>query len=333
MPARAGIRRTTLPISTIGTYVPVMQEFINHWTQTNIELEATPLLLSGGYTVANFASDRTALENAVIALNPADNTRSNTAADRDIKKAALRVRLTQFRAAVKGLLYGSIYTRSIPKMPLVSATESTYLKPFDDMANLWGQINAVPPAEFTAPLALPGSYLVASFVTELAALRAAYVAASNATANARIARDKRNVLLPIARARMQQYRSVVIARLASNSPLLASVPAYTPPPGSTPQAVTAIGKWNAATAKADITWTPSTNAALDYYSVRTAPAPTYKGDEETAIASVPKTQIAFSTDAGLAAPGSIALFKVYVVTTTGNERGSATVKVTRPDVS
>ena len=332
MPAQAGIRSTTLPISTIGTYVPVMQEFINHWTQINIELGATPLLLSGGYTVANFASDRTALENAIIGLNPADNTRSNTAANRDIKKAALRVRLIQFRAAVKGLLYGSIYTRSPPKMPLVSATESTYLKPFDDMANAWLQINAAPPPGFTAPLNLPGGYGLDDFSEDIAALRAAYIAASNATANARIARNKRNVLLVPARLRMQQYRSVVIARLPSTSPLLASVPAYTPPPGSTPQAVAATGKWNVATGKADLTWTPSTNTALDYYSIRTAPAPTYKGDEETALASVPKAQTTFSTDAGLAAPGTTALFKVYVVTTTGNERGSATVKVTRPDV-
>ncbi len=33
---------------------------------------------------------------------------------------------------------------------------------------------------------------------------------------------------------------------------------------------------------------------------------------------------------GLVASGAVAWFKVYVVTTTGNEKGSAAVKVIRP---
>ncbi len=33
---------------------------------------------------------------------------------------------------------------------------------------------------------------------------------------------------------------------------------------------------------------------------------------------------------GLGTPGSTALFRVYVVLTTGNERGSGTVAITRP---
>ncbi len=37
-----------------------------------------------------------------------------------------------------------------------------------------------------------------------------------------------------------------------------------------------------------------------------------------------------TTSVGRAAPGSIALFKVYVVLTTGNEKRSSTVKITRP---
>ena len=38
----------------------------------------------------------------------------------------------------------------------------------------------------------------------------------------------------------------------------------------------------------------------------------------------------FLTDAGLPAADNVASFKVYVITTTGNEKGSHTVSVTRP---
>jgi len=40
----------------------------------------------------------------------------------------------------------------------------------------------------------------------------------------------------------------------------------------------------------------------------------------------------FFTDSGLAAAGNVASFKVYVITTTHNEKGSNAVSVTRPMV-
>ena len=55
----------------------------------------------------------------------------------------------------------------------------------------------------------------------------------------------------------------------------------------------------------------------------------YRAAEELAVAALPKTATTFETATGLAAPGSAATFKVYVLTTTGNEKGSNAVKVTR----
>ena len=42
--------------------------------------------------------------------------------------------------------------------------------------------------------------------------------------------------------------------------------------------------------------------------------------------------ITYATDEGQVAPGAKVLFKVYVVLTTANEKGSKTASVTRPDV-
>lgn len=320
-----------MPLSAIGSYVPTMQEFINHWTQVNAELGApNPLLLQGGYPIATLITDRAVLEAAIIALQPAENTQSNTASDRDIKKNALRVRLTQFRGLVQGQLYGSIYVRSLPTLPQFSAAESKYLTPFDDMANLWSQINTAPPAGFAGPLLLPGGYTLANFQTDLAALRTSYVAANNAAQNARIARERRDVLLPNVRLRLTQYRRTVVGRLAPTSALLASIPALTPLPGSTPDPVSVSGTWDATLSKGVLTWTASTAPDLASYSVRTSPGPTYRARDETVVASVAKTETTFATSSGLAAPGSTALFKVYVLTTSSNEKGSAVVKITRP---
>lgn len=325
-------QRTHMPITTIGSYLPATQEFINHWNAANSELGAGgPMTLQGGYAVAALIAERTALENAIIAVEGTDNIRTNTASDRDIKKAALRPRLAQFRALVQGALAGSFYVRSLPRMPATTVNEAAFLRAFDDMASLWTQINAAPPAGFTAPLVLPGSYALASLTSDLAALRAAYLAANDAAQNARISREKRDILLPPIKTRLRQYRSVVIGRLPAGSALLQSIPAYSPPPGSTPDPVAVSGSWDAVQEKAVLTWQPSDNENLDYYSVRTAPGPAYRASEETAIGSVPAGDETFATAVGLAAPGSIALYRVYVVLTTANEKGSATVKVTRPE--
>ena len=319
-----------MPISTIGTYLPTIQQFTNHWTQVNVELAATPLILTGGYALANLQTERANLETAILAVTPADNVRANTATDRDIKKNAVRSRLAQFRALVPGVMAGSIYVRNVPKMPRFTINEAQYLQPFDDMANVWSQINAAPPPGFTAPLTLQGGYTQAAFVAELAVLRAAYIAAGNAIANARIARERRDLLLPGIRTRLQQYRTVARGRIPATSPLLNTIPVYSPAPGSTPAPVSVSGAWNAGTGKAVLTWLPSTNPALESYSVRTAPGSSYRTTDENSLVSLDKTVTTFATDAGLAVPGSVAVYRVYVVLTTGNEKGSATVKITRP---
>ena len=321
-----------MPITTVASYPITAEAFINHWTQVNtfLGLPANALILVGGYTVANLTTDRTAILSAITAVVTADNVRTNTASDRDIKKAALRVRVTQFRGLVSGLMMGSVYVRSLPTLPAFKAPEGTYLRPLDDMQSLWTQINAAPPAGFTAPLLLAGGYTLATFTTDLAALKTSYTASNDATQNATIARSGRDVLLAPLRARMQQYRKAVVGKLPPGNPLLNTIPAYSAPAGSTPDPVSASGHWDAVHNFAVLDWQASTNPHLNNYDIRTAPGPVYRTKDETSIDAVGDDIFHYETTVGLAASGATALYRIYVVLTTGNEKGSATVKVTRP---
>ncbi len=57
----------------------------------------------------------------------------------------------------------------------------------------------------------------------------------------------------------------------------------------------------------------------------------YETDAESVVASVaPGAARSVSTEQGLGAPGATALYRVYVVLKTGNEKGSETVSITRP---
>ena len=65
--------------------------------------------------------------------------------------------------------------------------------------------------------------------------------------------------------------------------------------------------------------------------LRYSPGPKYSVEDETTVATVPAAgPLEFLTTTGLTQPGATALFRNYVITATGNERGSNTVTITRP---
>ena len=325
----------TMPISSIGSYLTTAQAFIAHWTAVNATLGANPIKLRGTYALSDFTTDRAALQTAITALATPFNALEAAIRDRDLKKAALKPRILQFRNAVRFYLQGNPLENSLPVQPTISAVESKFLKPLDDMAALWAQVNAIPATGagsvpgLTTPLLLLGGYPIATFTADIAALRAAYLAVSNAQVNVKIAREKRDALLPNLRARMEQYRKAILALYSPNDPNVMSLPALTAPSGATPAPVSVTGEWNKLRETGVLTIVPSTDSKLDYYSVRTALPPTYQAKEETIIGRIEKGETTFETRTGLAASGSVALFKVYVVLTTGNEKGSATVKIVR----
>ncbi len=319
----------TMPITSLDSYLPTLQEFINHWTQVNTELGAGgPLTLLGAYPVATLTTDRAALDTLMTAVTAADNVWNTARGDMDLKRAALVTRLKQFRGACNAYLVGSSYQNAPPRVPTLGSISGKFIAAFDDMANLWTSINAAPPVGFTGPLTLAGGYALATFNTEVTAYRASATAYASASQNASIAREKRNILMATLVQRLKQYRGAAVAKLATSSSLLGTIPALTAPSGSTPKPVRLSAVWD--TDHATLTWTPSDNANLDYYSIRYHPGPRYKAAEEQAVDTTVPGITTFDTDFGLVASGAVAWFKVYVVTTTGNEKGSAAVKVIRP---
>src|SRR5258706_526848 len=59
-------RNVHMPITSAGSYLPVTQEFLNHWDQVNTAL-GSPLTLSGGYAIADLTSDRASIQAALTA--------------------------------------------------------------------------------------------------------------------------------------------------------------------------------------------------------------------------------------------------------------------------
>ena len=195
-----------------------------HWGKVNATLGATPLTLRRGYTLANFTADITALEQRVSQMPNIDNAYGIALGERDAGKAPLKARLKQFRAAVENKLGDTAFATELPVQPYATAAESIFLKTFDDMAGLWGRINAATLAGFTPPLTLAKGYTHAQFTAELAAQRAAYNKTRQVIADADIFRKGRDTETKAVWERIKQYRNGCTEVLDDTDDLLKTVP-------------------------------------------------------------------------------------------------------------
>lgn len=102
--------------------------------------------------------------------------------------------------------------------------------------------------------------------------------------------------------------------------------------GSTPLAVNVSAPWVPVALEAVITYTASPNPDVQEYERRGSFGGTkYNADSASVLGSHPAGVVTpFRTDAGLVAPGSRVFYKVFVIVTSGNEKGSKSVSVTRP---
>ena len=322
-----------MPLDDIGSYVIVMNDFGLHWQDVNTALggtAATDLKLEGGFTRVMFLLLRDEIQAALSAMEGLDNARQIAADSRDQFKLAVRDRLSQFRSLLRGLLSKSKYAASAPVLPDLGVGESKFLAPLDDAADLWSRINAdTTIAGFTPPLVIGASNL-ATFTTDIAAVRAAYLAVLTADNDKRLAIRERDVLLPKAREYMVQYRSIVEGLFGTNHPLTQSLPVLNAASGPAASPVVLTGQWNAVDSQAEFAWEASTDPNLDKFQMRMSPGASFNSATATVIGNIPAGSTSFSTTAGLTNSGDVASFKVYVILTSGSEAGSNTITITRP---
>lgn len=201
------------------------------------------------------------------------------------------------------------------------------MQALDDMSNLWARINALTPViGLPIPLTLVGGYTLATFNSDLAAMRAAYGAWNDASQGALISREQRNALLAPLKARLVQYRLAVQSKYATGAPLLASLPDVTPARGSTPPATVLSGSISGNTIT--LGWIAPTIANLKHVSIRACDPPRYNSAVESVIATIPPGTVSYTNNTLLTVPGAVKFFKAYVVTLDDNEKGSNSVKIT-----
>lgn len=293
------------------------------------------IALQGGVMHEDLVLLQSDLEEARDAVTDAGVDRALARGELDLLTARLQGKVTEFNRRVRADFAGTAFERAMTVAFAVGASESVVRETVRHVGRLWEKIDQITPrpAGVILPLVLLGNYTRLAFDTDREALRAAYRALGEAEVDLKLAREQRNDLQDEIYEVLKAYRLKVPAILPEGHALLDALPALTPPQtGHTPAAVAAQAVWVPAETKARVTWAESPEAELEGYEVRGVPGDDYQTDDEEVLATIaPGAPRELLTDFALGAPGVTAGFKVYVVLSTGHEKGSDPVFVTRPE--
>ena len=327
-------------ITGVSSYPATVETFNLHWQNVNMALAPAELVLPNGTTQADFQQMKSVLATSFTDTVVAGEAERRAAANLLLARGKLQPRFVQFGQSVRLYLNQSRFADGAPKTPTLTAGLSVYQTAGGKMDISWSAINGAGDlAPFQPPLLLPDfsapsspGYTLAQFQAELALLETLFSDDSRATLGATQQRANRNALLPPIYEAMKNYRAACLLILPKGSPLLATLPRLTPPPGTTPKPVVVSGAWDNQLGQARLTWPAATASNVDKLQVRACTGGTYKAADEEIIADLPAATTHWEGDWGLTAPGAIATFKVFVMTTTGNENGGKAVKIVRPEV-
>jgi hypothetical protein len=328
-----------MPIQGPASYLPVTGEFLDHWAEVNTALGgAGPLVIrketigaAADVAVAGLQSlyDELVLQHqtvqaGVVALDLARG-------ELDDQKTAVLAMLNMFNEKVRALLATTKWERALSDVPSITAGEGTFMRALNGALALWQEINAKSALGVGVPLVLRDGTNYDLFETTVNDLPLAWRTEGKADRKLKLEREERNDLQDRIYPMLKQYRVVVPGFFAADAALMATLPRLTPEKGRTPEPVNASVVWDAAAGKAKITWEASDDADLEKYQVRYSPGTEYHQDEEDVLATfTPEEAREYLTDHALTQPGATALFRVYVVLTTANEKATSTLSVTRP---
>jgi len=319
-----------MPISGPASYLTTTDEFLGHWESADTTLGVgNELKLKDGSARAVLQTKKDSLVVKRAAVQAKLNHQEVARGDIENRKKDLLVRINQFNDKVRFLFGGTKWERALPQVPTQTDGQGVFTVPLDDAAALWLMINDDPAI---ADITLLGGYTQAMFVAEVVAINAAFTTYTTAGKKLDVAIEERNDVQDAIYEMLKQYRQAVPTYFAKGHAILDSLPDLTPAAGSTPAAVTANGSYDGTLQKARLNSTESTDPNLFQYEWRFCIGPSYSTDLE---ALVPGGNIPAGgnreilTDIGLTSPGSVVTFRMYVITTTGNEKGSNTVTVVR----
>jgi hypothetical protein len=324
-----------MPITGNSSYIPTMNEFIAHWGQANTALAPAALTVRLPDNTTRTRAQFTTLRDT---LQTQQNEVIGCLSVLQMQRGAIRLlkldimeKFTMFVNLMDGYYQETDFYAARPLAPTFQSGQEVFTRPLVDMMLLWEKMNSGPaPAGITLPLVLADGTTQSTFASAVSGLQFAYAEERNKAQQLTLARAKRNRTQLVAYETMKAYRAAVQGRLAEFPEIVDTLPRLTPLPGHTPAPVNASAVFQAPNL-AKVVYDASSDPLLERYELRGSIGEEYDEPDAVVIASRgPNDPREFMTPFGLNQPGAEVALKVFVILTTGNEAGSATMRVSRP---
>jgi hypothetical protein len=326
-----------MPIVGPTSYFSVTQSFINHWNDANtalgsaITLDKNEIEASADAVVATLITLLGDLEGKRDVVEDITQDVSIKRAFSDGMRAFLLVKINDFNDMMRAEHGSSIYGQSLAAVPGISAGRDAFMKPFRDSVRLWAKVNTWRATLGKGALLTKGGFDQGAFNSAVSQARIALDDLEEVEQQLSIDIRKRdsvqNLIYPILRV----YRLKVVAVFSEGHPMIGTLPALTPEPGSTPAAPGLAIAWNNTISKAEGSGTASPSAGVAQYQVRGVVGPDHNPNTEVVVLTIQAGQpLAFTTTWSLVTPGAVASFRLVAMTADGHERGSEPVVVSRP---
>jgi hypothetical protein len=335
-----------MAISGPASYLPTLDEFLEHWLSSNNGLPpASPLVVgqpnpAGGPPVMKSRSDLDGLKSQLTTTRGAVTLEAVTLAvkrgDVRDRMGAVLARFNQFASAVRSRYQGKAFERALPPAPAVGDAPETFLKSIEKAGVLWASINTFQgsggPLQLGQGSAADPFYTVAMFNTDTQLLQTAASDVHRAEGKLKTALELRNDVQDLIKPILRDYRQAVAGRFAEGHALVESMPRFSPAPGNNPaRPQVNSAQWNGTENRAEVNFTPSTDPDVVRHELRVVPGGEYDEELEVIAATLVTGQPSvFTTTVLLTDPGALVAVKVYAITADGRESASGMVLVQRP---
>ena len=317
-----------MPITGPSSYVQTTEQFITHWGLADAALGAgNEIALAGGVTLAVLTTRKGALVTKRTLLRTKLTELEVARGDIVGRKETLLELFIKFTDRVRSLYPATKYERALPTAPGINEGLGNFTDPLDSAAALWKLINDDPALADIVILGVTQS----QFVTMVADVKTAFTTRTAAGTVADVTREERNDLQDEIYDMLKNYRQALPTHFATGHALIDSLPQLTPGPGATPDAVVLTVTFDTVTNEAVLTHTQSTAADFAEIEYRMTPGTVWSDDDYTVIGNNPDIDVLeFRTMQGVEMPNVSATYVAVVRTTSGHEKRSEPITITRP---
>ncbi|MDX2110194.1 MAG: hypothetical protein SFY80_08145 [Verrucomicrobiota bacterium] len=322
-------------IDTIKYSVSIISSFDGHRGEADNYLgTGHEIRLKNNYTLATQVANTANYTDLVYRDGELRGDLRNATAQRDKFRESLVAHCGQFIQIMSYYSDTLGAERKLPKLPTLSTGQVALSQIATTVISIWTQVNEDTSGALEIPLVLRDGFTLVKLQADLVGLNGAYNLMVEKRRALAILRQQRVTLLnDIIKPRLREYRTKIKVHFPKNHWLRTSLPTFSTPSASSPDAVVLSGAWDTNTLKATLQWSACAHPELDHYEVRACSGSVYKTAEDYNLATLPKDQLTYQTDAGLAAMGSSITLKVYAVTKKDRTAGSNGLNITRTSSS